>query len=58
MGNALWNRLSRDVQTEVDRLIASGRRIQAVMLMRESAGSPTPGLHACVDLLQWRFEKL
>ncbi|MFI6586807.1 hypothetical protein [Embleya sp. NPDC050493] len=58
MEEALWSRLSRDVQTEVDRLITSGRKVQALVLIRESAGSSTPGIHACVDLLQWRFERL
>ncbi|MYW03518.1 hypothetical protein [Streptomyces sp. SID3343] len=58
MTDALWSRLSQDARAEVDRLITEGRNIQAIVSMRESAGPPTPGIHACVDLLQWRFEEL
>lgn len=56
--DTLWERLSGDVQAEVDRLILAGRRIQAAALMREAAGAPTPGIHATVDVLQWRWEEL
>jgi len=58
MAGALWNRLSRDVRIEVDRLIICGCEIQAIALVRREAGPPTPGIHACVDLLQWRYERL
>lgn len=55
MENALWNRLSDEVRNEVDRLVAAGRNIQAIALIRDGAGPPTPRLHDCVDLLDQRF---
>lgn len=51
MGNALWDRLSAEVQTEVDSLVSAGWRVHAIAVMRERAGLPTPGLHECVDLV-------
>ncbi|MGW1106091.1 hypothetical protein [Streptomyces sp. NPDC002540] len=58
MGNALWDRLSVEVQAEVDSLVSAGRNVQAIAVMRERAGLPTPGLHACVDLVDQRFRLL
>ncbi|MGC5006694.1 hypothetical protein ACLQ2L_30395 [Streptomyces sp. DT203] len=58
MGNALWDRLSAEVQAEVDSLVSAGRNMQAIAVMRERVGLPTPGLHACVDLVDQRFKVL
>lgn len=58
MGNALWDRLSVGVQAEVDSLVSAGRNVQAIAVMRERAGLPTPGLHECVDLVDQRFKVL
>ncbi|MGA4539494.1 hypothetical protein ACPA54_05815 [Uniformispora flossi] len=58
MDDTVWGRLSGDARAEVDRLILAGRRIQAAALMRGAAGAPTPGIHATVDVLQWRWEEL
>jgi hypothetical protein len=58
MGNALWDRLSVEVQAEVDGLVSAGRSVQAVAVMRERAGLPAPGLHECVDLVDQRFRVL
>ncbi|MFJ9590754.1 hypothetical protein [Streptomyces acidicola] len=55
MGDALWDRLSVEVQAEVDSLVSAGRNVQAIAVMRERAGLPTPGLDACVDLVDQRF---
>ncbi|MCM1969955.1 hypothetical protein [Streptomyces sp. G1] len=54
MENALWDRLSADVRVEVDRLIAAERNVQAIVLMRECAELPRPGLRECVDVLNQR----
>ncbi|MGC9539728.1 hypothetical protein [Streptomyces sp. UG1] len=51
----LWSRLSTEARAEVDGLIAAGRSVQAIAVMRECAGLPRPGLHECVDLLAQRF---
>lgn len=58
MGNALWDRLSVEAQAEVDGLVSAGRNVQAIAVMRERAGRPTPGLHECVDLVDQRFSVL
>lgn len=58
MGNALWDRLSVEVQAEVDGLVSAGRHVQAIAVMRERVGLPTPGLHECVDLVDQRFKVL
>ncbi|MFI6728448.1 hypothetical protein [Streptomyces atratus] len=58
MGNALWDRLSVEVQAEVDSLVSAGRNVQAIAVMRERVGLPTPGLHECVDLVDQRFKVL
>ena len=39
VGNALWDRLSVEVRTEVDRLVSGGRNVQAVAVVRERAGT-------------------
>ncbi|MEV6509700.1 hypothetical protein AB0M61_26725 [Streptomyces sp. NPDC051642] len=54
MDNMLWNRLSPEAQAEVDGLIAAGRNIQAIAVMRERLGLPRPELRDCIDLLAWR----
>lgn len=51
MEESVWHRLSGDTQAEVDRLITMKHNVQAVALMRDGAGEPTPGIHECVDLL-------
>ncbi|GAA3918977.1 hypothetical protein GCM10022244_30180 [Streptomyces gulbargensis] len=58
MGNALWDRLSVEAQAEVDGLISAGRNVQAIAVIRESAGLPAPGLHECVDLVDQRFTRV
>ncbi|MGW8776499.1 hypothetical protein ACWGNM_00280 [Streptomyces sp. NPDC055796] len=58
MENALWDRLSVDVRVEVDRLIAAERDVQAIVLMRERAELPRPGLRGCVDVLNQRLTVL
>ncbi|MEV7177106.1 hypothetical protein [Kitasatospora sp. NPDC093679] len=58
MKNSLWDRISAEGQVEVDRLIDAGRDVQAIMLMREFAGTPRPGVHECVDLQGQRFAAL
>jgi hypothetical protein len=50
----VWNRLSAEARAEVDGLIAAGRSIQAIIVMRERVGLPHPDLRECVDLLAWR----
>jgi hypothetical protein len=42
----------------LDGLIAGGRHIQAIAVMRERAGLPQPELRACVDLLELRAKCL
>jgi hypothetical protein len=58
MENALWDRLSAEIRREVDSLVSAGRNVQAIALMREYAGLPTPHLYDCVDVLHrghaWR----
>ncbi|MGW7042178.1 hypothetical protein ACWGDT_05570 [Streptomyces avermitilis] len=56
--NSLWSRLSAEARTEVDGLVAAGRNVQAIAVMRERAGQPRPGLRECVDLLDQRFTAL
>lgn len=56
--DALWNRLSVGVRAEVDGLIADGRPIQAIAVMREHGGPPPPELRDCVDLLELRAKTL
>jgi hypothetical protein len=51
--DTLWDRLSTEARAEVDGLIAAGRNIQAIMMIRERAGLPRPELRECVDLLAW-----
>lgn len=58
MNSALWGRLSPGGQREVDELVAAGRHIQAIALMRERAGLPQPDLRDCVDLLEQRAQVL
>lgn len=58
MRNALWDRLSVEVQAEVDTLVSAGRNVQAIAVMREGVGLPTPGLYECVDLVDQRFKVL
>ena len=58
MGDALWDRLSVEVQEEVDRLVSAGWNVRAIAVMRECAGLPAPGLHECVDLVDQRFRVL
>ncbi|MFK0050080.1 hypothetical protein ACIQU4_39430 [Streptomyces sp. NPDC090741] len=58
MNDSLWGRLSVEGQREVDRLITAGRNVQAVLVMRECADGLMPGIHECVDLLDWRFTAL
>ncbi|GAA4968400.1 hypothetical protein GCM10023205_36920 [Yinghuangia aomiensis] len=58
MDDIVWGRLSGDARAEVDRLILAGRKVHAVALLREAAGPPTPGIHAAVDVVQWRWEEL
>lgn len=58
MDDMLWNRLPAEAQAEVDGLIAAGRNIQAIMVMRERTGLPQPELRECIDLLAWRHGAL
>ncbi|WP_406125210.1 hypothetical protein [Streptomyces sp. NBC_00989] len=58
MDDTLWNRLPPKAQAEVDGLIAAGRNIQAIMVMRERTGLPRPELRDCIDLLAWRHGAL
>lgn len=58
MENALWGRLSVEMRREVDSLVSAGRNVQAIALMRERAGPPTPHLHDCVDVVGQRFKVL
>ncbi|MEW1691464.1 hypothetical protein ACIQOF_10370 [Streptomyces sp. NPDC091265] len=55
MGKPLWGRLSVEVQAEVDSLVSAGRMVDAIAVIREQAGLPTPGLYECVDLVDQRF---
>jgi hypothetical protein len=56
--NSLWSRLSVEARAELDGLIAGGRHIQAIAVMRERAGLPQPELRDCVDLLELRAKCL
>ncbi|RLU99187.1 hypothetical protein CTZ27_14600 [Streptomyces griseocarneus] len=58
MENLLWHRLTSAARAEVDTLIANGRTIQAIAVMRDHAEPPTPDLRECVDLLALRHEAL
>jgi hypothetical protein len=49
--DTLWDRLSAEARAEVDGLIAAGRNIQAIMVIREGVGLPRPELRDCIDLL-------
>ncbi|MFJ9968333.1 hypothetical protein [Streptomyces avermitilis] len=42
----------------MDSLVSAGRNVQAIAVMRERVGLPTPGLHECVDLVDQRFKVL
>ncbi|MFG2142349.1 hypothetical protein [Streptomyces sp. NPDC048650] len=55
MENALRGRLSVEVRREVDRLVSAGQNVQAIALVDEHAGLPTPHLHDCVDAVDQRF---
>lgn len=58
MNEGLWSRLSAETRAEVDGLVAAGRTVQAIVVMRERAGLPQPELRDCVDLLAQRFTAL
>ncbi|MDN3262518.1 hypothetical protein QWJ26_22485 [Streptomyces sp. CSDS2] len=58
MENALWDRLSAEARSEVDRLVSAGRNVRAIAVMRDRAGLPMPSLHECVDLVDQRFSVL
>ncbi|WP_424889883.1 hypothetical protein [Streptomyces sp. XH2] len=58
MTESLWGRLSDEARAEVDDLITSCRNIQAIVSMRELAGTPVPGLRECVELLAERSTAL
>ncbi|GLF98640.1 hypothetical protein [Streptomyces yaizuensis] len=51
----LWDRLPDQIRAEVDSLVSAGRNVHAIALIRERVDPPTPGLHACVDLVDQRF---
>ncbi|MGC4997146.1 MULTISPECIES: hypothetical protein [unclassified Streptomyces] len=55
MNDFLWERLSVEGQREVDRLMAAGRNVQAIMVIREYADGPKPEIPECMDFLAWRF---
>ncbi|MGW7414754.1 hypothetical protein [Streptomyces sp. NPDC054863] len=54
MTGSLWDRLSAAARAEVDELVAEERTIQAIVIMRERAGTPVPEIRDCVDLLAER----
>ncbi|WP_329405980.1 hypothetical protein OG802_00190 [Streptomyces sp. NBC_00704] len=56
--DVLWNRLSAEERAEIDALVAAGRSVQAIVVMRECAALPQPDLRECVDLLAQRFTVL
>lgn len=58
MGNTLWGRLLAEVRAEADSVVSAGRNVQAIAVMRERVGLPTPGLRECVDLVNQRFKVL
>ncbi|MYS50948.1 hypothetical protein GTW46_12915 [Streptomyces sp. SID6013] len=58
VSNPLWERLSAEDRRQVDELVAAGRSIQAIALMRERADLPRPDLRDCVDLLELRAQAL
>lgn len=55
MDGSLWNRLSVEQQAEVDRLVGIGRNVRAMVVMRECAGLPQPGIRECGDLVAERI---
>ncbi|WP_128512683.1 hypothetical protein [Streptomyces inhibens] len=58
MDDSLWGRLPTEAPSEVDRLVSFGHNVQAIVVMREHACLPQPGLRECVDLLNRRFAAL
>ncbi|MCX4510545.1 hypothetical protein OHA27_09535 [Streptomyces sp. NBC_01619] len=56
--DSLWSRLSVEARAEVDGLIADGRHVQAIAVMRERAGLPQSDLRECVDPLELRASSL
>lgn len=58
MNEGLWSRVSAETRTEVDGLVAAGRTVQAIVVMRQRTGVPRPELRDCVDLLAQRLTAL
>lgn len=58
VNDSVWGRLSAEDRREVDRLVAGGRNVRAIAVMRERARAPKPGILECVDLLDQRFTAL
>ncbi|MFE2285526.1 hypothetical protein ACFXDJ_15300 [Streptomyces sp. NPDC059443] len=58
MDDALWSRLSPEVRAELDELIASGRTVQAVRVMRGHIGPTRLALWDCIEALQERADVL
>ncbi|MFB7259752.1 hypothetical protein [Streptomyces nojiriensis] len=58
MENSIWDALPPVVREEVDELIASGRRLHAVKLIREAHPGPRPLLRDAVEVMSERVAEL
>jgi hypothetical protein len=58
MKHPLRERLPNELRSRVDELIAQGRKVPAVVEIRDTLDRPCPGLYACMDLLAERYAEL
>ncbi len=58
MKNPLWERLPDWIQSRADELIAEGKKISAVIEIRDNLDEPRPGIGECMQLLAERYAEL
>jgi hypothetical protein len=58
MKSPLWERLSTELRSLVDELIADGNKLQAIVAIRGMLDEPRPGLFECMQLLAERYDEL
>jgi hypothetical protein len=58
MKNPLWERVPTELRSRIDELIADGRKLLAIVAIRDTLGEPRPGIYECMDLLAERCAEL
>ncbi|MFJ2753671.1 hypothetical protein [Streptomyces sp. NPDC087297] len=56
MDDVLWNGLLPEARAELDELVACGRYVRAIAVMRERSGLPQLALWDCAEVLQERAD--